>query len=290
MTRLVMWLLGCLLFAQAVHGHTERVVSLTVTNATGYLLAGDGSIKDPAFNRANIAARAEILFTATNSLSPLTYSYYVEFELLNAANEPVAVFDAKGQSNRVYQLSDSVSLPAGAPPFAVVKQVTRTYDAPLVPVGRLDPLDRYRVHLRLRKRGLLDPKYVEIQAGATDVARTYYHFTNARSGDAAWNVIALLEGAAYQRTYLVRTVPGRDSFEVRASFTLRRYDDFAAAPAASEIPLRFTYEVRDATTGTSVALVRSNQAAPRTLLSHGISLANAPAWPTTLTSTQVLEI
>ncbi|MBL9140219.1 MAG: hypothetical protein JNK85_30400, partial [Verrucomicrobiales bacterium] len=46
----------------------------------------------------------------------------------------------------------------------------------------------------------------------------------------------------------------------------------------------------DATTGTSVALVRSNQAAPRTLLSHGISLANAPAWPTTLTSTQVLEI
>lgn len=290
MPRQALWILGWLFLAPASWAHTEQILSLSVTNATGYLLAGDATLRGSEYNRENIAARAEVDFATTNALTALTYSYLIEFELLDSVGRTTEILDADGQTNTVYRLADSVTLPGGVPPFAVLRQVTRVYDAPLVPANRLDPLEAYRVHLRLRKRGSGDPKYVVLPASATDVARTYYHFPNARSGDAALNVIALLDRASYARTYLVKTIPGRDAFRVQADFTLRRYDDFASAPAASDVPLRFTYELQDAETGAAIPLVRSHQLASRSLLSHGFSIFGSPIPPATLSSSETLEL
>jgi hypothetical protein len=75
-----------------------------------------------------------------------------------------------------------------------------------------------------------------IAASGQDSLRTYYHFPSTVSNDPERNVIAMLDSSTYQRTYLVNTVPGRDTLQVRADFTLRRYDGFAAAPVSTSHP------------------------------------------------------
>lgn len=54
--------------AGAAWAHTETVQSVTVTNYTSYLITSDANAKlGPEYNRENIAARAEIRFTAASA-------------------------------------------------------------------------------------------------------------------------------------------------------------------------------------------------------------------------------
>lgn len=273
-----------------VFGHTEQILSLTVTNATGYLIASDADTAAAAYNRENIAARAEIRFASTNTSVTLNYDYLVEFQLLDAGGTAVAVLDEGGATNTTYTVPITVTLPAGRPPFLILNQVDRFFDAPLVPTVRLDPFQQYRVKLALRKRASGLGRYTLLPVSATDAPRTYYHFTNRVSADPGFNVIATLDGATYERTYLVNTVPGKDSLRVETQFTLRRYDGYAAPPLANDITVHFDVELQDATTGLPVALASPTTTVTRAVASHGFALFGAPLPPTSLSSSETLDI
>lgn len=275
--------------AGRVWAHTEQVLSITVTNYTGYLIASDGNAGlGPEYNRENIAARAEIRYTAQTATAT-TYYYRILFRLLDSAGNVVPIFDETGASNTVYRVSASVRLP-----FSLLgitfNTSTLNHDAPLVPVNRLSPFTQYRVAVSMEKAATATGRYSPIAASGQDALRTYYHFPSTVSNDPARNVIAVLDSGAYQRTYLVNTVAGRDTLQVRADFTLRRYDGFAAAPSSANIPLRFTAALIDATSGLPVPLVQSNFTTTRAVQSHGLALLGNPIPPTVVTSSEVLDL
>ncbi len=269
--------------------HNELVQSVTVTNYTGYLIASDANAGlGPEYNRENIAAQAQIRFTAVSATTQ-TYYYRILFRLEDAEGNVVPILDENGQSNTVYRVSTSITLPFTI--FGItINTILGTYDAPLVPVNRLSPFTQYRVGVTMQKASSLGGRYLTIAASGQDSLRTYYHFPSTVSSDPERNVIAVLDSGTYQRTYLVNTIPGRDTLQVRADFTLRRYDGFAAAPVNTSIPLRFTATLIDATTGLPVPLVQSNFTASRTVASHGIALLGNPIPPTVITGNEVLNL
>ncbi|MBK9137495.1 MAG: hypothetical protein IPM17_01825 [Verrucomicrobia bacterium] len=275
--------------AASAWAHTEQVLSVSVTNYTGYVIASDANAGlGPEYNRENIAARAEIRYTAQTATAA-TFFYRILFRLVDAAGNVVPIFDETGASNTVYRVSTSVRLPTTilGIPFS-----TRTllHDAPLVPVGRLSPFTQYRVTVNMEKAASATGRYSAIAASGQDSLRTYYHFPSTVSNDPQRNVIAVLDGAAYQRTYLVNTVPGRDTLQVRADFTLRRYDAFAVAPATHNIPLRFTATLIDATSGQAVPLVQSNFTASRAVQTYLLAIIGNPVGPAVVTDSEVLNL
>lgn len=286
---LVAWL--CL--APWAWGHSEQILSLSVTNgggASSYLIASDADNGGVAYNRENIAARAEIRFASTNTARTLSYDYLVEFQLLDGAGQPVSILDRNGNTNTAYVVEEQVTLPTGIPPFVVFNQVVRTVNAPLVPTIRLSPFDQYRVELRLRKRPTGLGRYTLLELSAATAPVTYYHFPSRQSADPAFNVIATLDAASYQRTYLVSSIAGLEAIPVAVDFTLRRYDGFDAFPANANIAVRFDYELIDAVTGESVPLVASTRTVNRSVASHGIALVGFPIPPSVASGTEVLEL
>ena len=287
--QLVLGLLLAMAGAGAVRAHNEEVLSVTVTNYTGYLIASDANAGlGPEYNRENIAAQTQIRFTAATATAT-TYYYRILFRLEDSDGNVVPILDENGQSNTVYRVSTSVTLPFfifGIP----INTISPNYDAPLVPVSRLSPFTQYRVKVNMEKASSAFGRYLAIAASGQDSLRTYYHFPSTVSADPERNVIAVLDSGTYQRTYLVNTVPGRDTLQVRADFTLRRYDGFAAAPVNTSIPLRFTATLIDAATGLPVPLVQSNFTASRSVASHGIALVGNPIPPTVLSSFVLLDL
>jgi hypothetical protein len=66
--QLVLGLLLAMAGAGAVRAHNEEVLSVTVTNYTGYLIASDANAGlGPEYNRENIAAQTQIRFTAATT-------------------------------------------------------------------------------------------------------------------------------------------------------------------------------------------------------------------------------
>ncbi len=288
--RFLAWLtLLALAGAGRVWTHTGEVLSVTVTNYTGYVIASDANPGlGPEYNRENIAARAQIRYTAASGTAR-TFHYRIFFRLLDSAGNAVPIRDETGASNTVYRVSTSVTLP-----FTVlgitVNTRTLDHDAPLVPVNRLSPFTQCRVRVTMEKASAAAGPYSAIAANGQDSLRTYYHFPSTVSNDPERNVIAVLDSGTYQRTYLVNTVAGRDTLQVRADFTLRRYDGFAAAPSSANIPLRFTATLIDATSGLPVPLVQSNFTATRAVQSHGVALLGNPIPPTVLNSSETLNL
>lgn len=275
--------------AGAAWAHTETVLSVTVTNYTGYLIASDANAGlGPEYNRENIAARAEIRFTAASATAQ-TFYYRILFRLQDAEGNVVPIFDENGQSNTVYRANTSITLPITILGIKITT-LLGNYDAPLMPVNRLSPFTQYRVKVNMEKASSALGRYSAIAASGQDSLRPYYHFPSTVSADPERNVIAVLDTASYQRTYLVNTVPGRDTLQVRADFTLRRYDGFAAAPVATSIPLRFTVSLIDATSGLPVSLVQSNFTTSRSVQSHGLALLGNPIPPTVLSDSEVLNL
>lgn len=273
--------------------HSEQILSLTVTNvagASGYLIASDADAGGAEYNRENIAARAEIRFSSTNTARTLSYEYLVDFQLLDSLGQPVAILDRSGATNTTYTVEQEVTLPTGIPPFVIFNQVTRTVNAPLVPTVRLSPFGTYRVDMKLRKRAAGVGRYTLLAISAATAPTTYYHFTSRQSADPALNVIAALDAAAYQRSYLVSSIAGLEAIPVAVDFTLRRYDGYQSAPAAANVSVRFDFELTDAVTGLPVPLVSSSLTVTRSVSSHGFALIGFPIPPTTLTSSEVVEL
>jgi hypothetical protein len=91
-----------------------------------------------------------------------------------------------------------------------------------------------------------------------DGPRTYYHFTNTVSGDAAFNVLSTLNTSSYIRPYVVDTIPGSFFFTVNVDYTMRRYDDLDEINVPEPVRVEFTIQLTDTNTGASIPLISSN--------------------------------
>jgi hypothetical protein len=238
---LIALVIGMVLSATA----DEAIQSLGFSNyTTGYLISADAVYPGAAERRDTIQVAASVKYS---TLVPplLPPKYLVSFRLLDTNSQPVMVYGSSGQPANAYNLEDSIAF------SRLVRSRTNSYAASLKPVGKLSPYQQYKVELQLyRQEGT---NFVNTGQRAVTEARTFYHFNNLVSGDAALNVIATLKDVSFSRTYLVKSIEDKNSFTATAQVELRRYDDFTNSITTSNINLYLEYSLRES--GLSGALI-----------------------------------
>ncbi|MDE3066782.1 MAG: hypothetical protein KGJ60_04435, partial [Verrucomicrobiota bacterium] len=221
---------------------TQSLLSLTNANYSGYVLDSDTFL-----GRSNIQAQAIFSvenFTGANAL----YTNILSFRLINASNGvPHPIYDfgnTTTNSGYTYDITNVLLLAAGT-------NVTVTNVAYLRPAAWMSQFTPFYLECRMLTNGV-------VAQTLTTAPTNYYHFTNTVSGDAAFNVLLNLTNSAWSRTYAVRTVPGQNTFQVNVGYEVRRWDDFNAAQAATNIPVVFNYTLRDSA-GNVVPLASDSQ-------------------------------
>src|SRR5688572_21965811 len=269
-------MLPCLALAHT----SETIQNLALVDYTGWLIDSDASN-----DRNVIKVTSTIQFTTVENV-PSTYDYQMSFRLLNSAGEPVPLIVGLGQTSTVHVVTDSVTLPTFFGQF-IIKTSTRVYAPSLNPAVRLDPYDSYRVELSLYERPDGPGRYSATGDSEGTALHTFYHFTNLVSGDSGFNVIAKLNGAGFSRAYAVETLPGKDTFEVSAGCTLRRWDNFNLPPANHNISVRFDYELIDGVSGDPVPVVADNITVVKSVPSY---VNGSPDVPALFNFGQLIEI
>jgi hypothetical protein len=244
--------------------------SVSNINYTGYVLASD-----TIFGRSNIQAQAIFNvenFTGTNT----TFTNVMSFRLINASNSTAHPLYDFGNANTnaayTYNITNIVTMVAGT-------NVTVTNVAYLRPAAWMSQFVPFYVECRMLTNGV-------VAQTLTTSPTNYYHFTNTVSGDLAYNALLNLTGAAWSRTYVVQTIPGQDTFQVNASYEVRRWDDFNSPVAAANVPIVFDYTLRDSA-GNIVPLVTSSQTFLQSINSYFLFFFSSPAF---LSTSRTLDI
>lgn len=207
---------------------SETILSMAVTNYTGYVIDADAD--DLNFLRETLRVQSRIQYT-NSAASSTSVTYRVICRLLDTNN--VAHPLVTGTNTFGFTLNANSS--------RVVTNLTQVRPAP-----RLNPYNQYKVELRLYR--VVSGTNLFTGRVTNDSPQTYYHFTNRVSGDSPFNIIATLDGASFSRDYAVKTDPSKNVFQVEVDSTFRRYDNFDTTnnPSAT-VPFTLTFELRNAT-------------------------------------------
>lgn len=244
--------------------------SLINANYSGYVLDSD-----TVFGRSNIQAQATFSvenFTGTNT----TFTNVLSYRLINASNGTVHPLYDSGNANTnsgfTYNITNILSLPAGTNAL-----VTNT--AYLRPAAWMSQFVSFYLECRMFTNGVLAQTL-------TTAPATYYHFTNTSGSDMAYNALLNMTGDTWSRTYAVQTIPGQNTFQVDASYEVRRWDDLSLAQTPANIPIVFNYTLRD-DGGNVVPLGTSSQTFFESINNYDIFFF---AYPALLSTSRTLEI
>jgi hypothetical protein len=245
-----------LALGQQARAHTsETFESLALTNFVGWLVSSDAGNTNAGYDRDSLNVNAVIRYTTfSNTLS--SFQYQTAFRLLDAQSNAVPLITAASQTNTVLYLTNSVLLPSIFSPG--ITSVVATLPAALKPAVRLDPYSTYRIHAALAERpGGSTNAFASTGDQQLTTSFLVNHFTNMVSGDSARNVIPTLNSVVNLRTFAVKTVPGKQTFQVQAQYVLRRYDDFNLPVANSSVSVTFGLQLYNVTTSQFVPLKNS---------------------------------
>lgn len=272
---------------QAARAHTsETIEGLALTNFVGWLVNSDALNGNAGYDRDTLKVNAAIRYTTTSS-QVSTYQYQAAFRLLDSQSNAVPLHLTAGQTNTTLYVTNTITLPSIFIPG--ITSVVSTISAQLKPATRLNPQLGYRVELRLSERPGTTGTNQFLFTGdqQTTSGFSVYHFTNLVSGDLSVNAFATLNNVVNSRTFAVKTIPGKDTFQSSVTYSIRRYDDFNAPSANTPVAVVFNYQLYNNTTGEFVPL-RTNST---------VLLKNVPNWvqaaiksPGTSTFTDVLDL
>lgn len=240
---------------------SESVLMVTIPNYTSYVIDADTLDSSAAYDREAIQVESQVR-SVNSSPASGNSSYVAQFRLLNRDGDPHPIVSELGGAGDGLSIRVTNSFSIG--PSATV---TRTSAAGIRPTSRLDPYDTYAVEVRIY-RGVDFVTYTGVQG--IDALKTYYHFTNLISNDAAYNTIAVAKTANWTRSFAVKTMPSRHGFLVTLDAEFLRYDEFERnGPALVEdIPVRLNYRLI-AASGAAVALTTDSTNAIVSVRSYG---------------------
>jgi len=247
-----------LLFAIATGTVKAQVIgsitSFSVTNYSGYIIAGDTN----SGGRQAIQTSTAMFYTNSSS-SPQTYDFKLAYQLLGGGGAPVPILDENGQSNTVYSVYQTNTLPLILfdPPLDL-RSFHLTNGAPLQPLTRLDPYQGYTPQLTVYSRPHTNGAYVATGAAATYGPLTFYDFTNTVSPDPSPNLLATMDYTFLGRAWAISNSPAQGGFPVSAAVTLRRYDDFTLPPRPTNTSITLNFQLLNTNNGTSIPLKSSN--------------------------------
>lgn len=223
---------------------TQQLTSLSIPNFTGYVIDSDAANTNTTFNRDTInATTALALENFSGGSTSLTYVFTYRLRETNGALFPI--FNATGTTTN----ADYTHLITNAALLTVAQETNLLATALLKPAARLDHRTSYRVEVAVSRPG-----------GATLFNSTngplhFYHFTNTVHSDPALNAIVESGGFGWERTWLLNTAPGSNSFLLTNDVVIHRYDNYQALnPSLDALSVRLDVELRNATTDALVPL------------------------------------
>ena len=223
---------------------TETPSSLFLANNSGYVIDSDAANTNIFFNRETIQATSYFLLeNFSGNSTNLPYVYTFRLRDTNGALFPI--YNAGGVTTN----AGYTHVITNAAQLTIAQETNLVTTGFLKPAARLNHRTAYRVELSVtRPNGAL-------VFNATNGPYHFYHFTNMVSGDAALNAIAELQSSGWERTWLLNTASGSNTFLVTNEVVLHRYDNFQAAlPSLDVLPLKLDVELRNATTDALVPL------------------------------------
>ncbi len=222
--------------------------------------------------------RVEALVRSANATSAATSDELVlGFRLLDSAGDPVSIYDSAGDVSvdaTLYQ-TRLVALP----PFG---QVNQSVSAALRPAVPLLPGENYTLELQLFRGGAFTG------VRATNGPHQFLQFQNTTSGDAAWNVLGSVKPVTVARDWAIHGSPGQSGFLVNVTSIVARFDDFDLPASIDSVPLSYSYELIEVTSGTSVPLRNPSTMFTLDLPSHNGAALPGPTFHTNV-STVTLE-
>jgi hypothetical protein len=236
---------------------TEEIRSLRDANGSGVLL----NFTVPSnrnYDSNAILASASVLYQ-TAERTAIVHEYLLAFRLLDSRGNPVPISASAGGAftasavTTSLSLVDTVTLPLPGGEDSVIKN----YELRILPAEQLRPWEHYSIELSLKKRLPNTGPFVDTGDLVLSAPKTYLHFPGFFTPDPAFNVLATLDNAAWTRTCLVQTVPGKNSFQASVDYTLQRFDNFLQAVKTDVVTVHFNYELRDAATDALVPLKAS---------------------------------
>ncbi|MBK8001604.1 MAG: hypothetical protein IPK15_23600 [Verrucomicrobia bacterium] len=229
----VLVLMGLVFGFRAVGAVSEGITSLTITNSSEFLIAADRLTNALGTDREAVQVRSVVRWGNDGALPAARTTEY-QLQLL-AGSTPVSILNESGASGTVYRFTNSVTVPG----TLGGGQISRTNLFSLRPAGRLQPLTDYRVRLELMVGGASRNNL------SNTPPRQFWHFTNLVSGDAALNVLGAMEDGSWEKSYVIDSVAGQESFQVTNTFRVLRYDDFNAAQVTTNVPVRLAWQLQD---------------------------------------------
>lgn len=231
------------------------IAGFSVTNYTGYILAGDTN----SGGRQAIRTSTAIFYTNT-STTIQTYDFQLQYQLVDSANQPVPILDENGQSNLTYTVYETNTLPLfiiGRPIGHFVYNYFLTNAAPLQPLVRLDPYQSYTPRLRIYERTNGPGVFVYTGANAGAGAYTFRDFTNTVSPDNSPNLLSVLDYTFLDRTWSISNSPAEEGYPIAAAVSLFRYDDFTLPPQPTNTTVALNFQLINSSSGVPVPLVNS---------------------------------
>lgn len=257
---------------------TNSFVSFDYTNYTGYIVNGDATTNNPAFNRESLLVNT-VISSENFQTNATNFAYQFTYRLRDTNGALFPLVDSTGLTNAAlnYVATNLVSLPA-------LGRTNTTNFASLKPAGRLSHLTSYKIEVDVARVG------GTVLYSDTNGPFHFYHFTNAVSGDASYNVISEFLGSGIERSWIVDLIPGSNTFSVTNVVAFRRYDEFESVfPPIASLPVRLDVELRHATNNTLIPLVNTFSNYNVLLGAYKVGSFNPPL-PTETTNTLVLNV
>ncbi len=262
--RLATWLFVLLASVIRLRGEvTESITSLTITNYTGYVLASDTLFGLDGYNRDTIAVRSVVKYLRSTATSTYVFDYTYQYRLVdpNGVAQPLII----GLGTNT--VASAVVVVNRTGPIILFPDVTHSME--LKPAGQLDPYTQYRVELTLLRRPngtLIRPTATGDEALTTPAS--YLHFPSVVATDTDVNVIPVIEGGGWTRTYLLNGGGSRSNLQAQVNFKVHRWDRWNISPLISSVDLSFRLELRDANTDAIIPLADDFFTSTRSLATY----------------------
>jgi hypothetical protein len=263
------------LLSGAVHAQvTGAIVSFTVTNYTGWIIAGDTG------GGGHQAIQTSTVMLYTNSSHILaTDVFQLAYQLVDQGGSPVPILDEKGNSNVTYSVYQTNALP-----IIFISSFSITNHAPLQPLTRLDPYNSYMPQLKVYSGAATNNPtltYTGTNANGYSPAAggyllSYLDFTNTVSPDAAPNLLAIMSAPYLGRLWSIGNSPGQSGFPVQVGVIVARYDDFTLPPHPTNTTVTLNFQLLNTSTGASVPLQASQAVFNVSIESHDAGLPPSP--------------
>jgi len=253
------WLIVALMLGIAAAARaqvTGSILYFEVTNYTGYVIAGDTN----SGGRQAIRTSTGIFYTNTSTTSE-TYDFQLAYRLLDSNFEPAPILDENGQTNTVYSVFQTNTLPEYFffPPFFefTISYYDLTNAAPLQPLVRLDPYQYYTPELTIYSRPDGSGPYIFTGAEAFAGSFSFYDFTNTVSPDVSPNLLVTLDYAFLDRNWMISNSPAEGGIPLEAALTVQRYDDFTLPPSPTNTTATLNFQLIDTIHGVTIPLLNT---------------------------------